>query len=86
MKVTQIKVAEAVAGSAFILKEEPTKLPPELDVGHERQTESNMTPRFLTQAGRRMKWPSIEEKVIGEAAWRMYGVGAGKKSGVQVEC
>lgn len=67
MIVAQIKVVEAVAKSVFIFKEKPKEFPDGLDVGYERKTESNMTPKFLTQASGRLELPSVEEeKVIGE--------------------
>lgn len=66
MIVAQIKVVERVVKPVFIFKEEPKEFPDVLDVGYERKTESNMTPKFLTQASGRMELPSVEEKIIGE--------------------
>lgn len=84
--VAQIKVIEAVTKPVFIFKEEPKEFPDGLYVGYERKTESNMTPKILTQASERMELPSIEEEeVIGEVCLEYVRQGKEEKSGVQVE-
>lgn len=86
MIVAQIKVVEAVAKPVFIFKEESKEFPDGLDVGYERRTESNMTPKFLTQASGSMQLPSVEEeKVTGEVCLEYVRWGEEEKSGVQVE-